>query len=165
MYNNSRVLVAACAVGMESLMAMLPVSVLHAQAIAAAATAAAGTDSGALQEVVVTARRRTENLQDVPLAVTAISADTLTRQNVTNLEDLNSFAPNIKISADPASTLRDRIPALRHCRRLRLLSHRRRVPAARVPTPGDGLGEMMCTAAALRRFPALHGAARPFASC
>ncbi len=102
MNNKSRVLAAVCTVGLGSLTAMLPLGVLHAQAPAAAATAA-GSDTGTLQEVVVTARRRTENLQDVPLAVTAISAATLTQQNVTNLEDLNSFAPNIKISADRAT--------------------------------------------------------------
>jgi iron complex outermembrane receptor protein len=69
---------------------------------AAAADANAGPESG-LQEVVVTARRRSENLQDVPLAVTAISAEALTQQNATSLQDLNSFVPNIKISNDRAT--------------------------------------------------------------
>jgi iron complex outermembrane receptor protein len=106
MYNNSRVLVAACTVGLGSLSAMLPSSVLHAQALAAAATAAtaAGGDSGTLQEVVVTARRRTENLQDVPLTVSAVTADTIQTQAITNLQDLNSFVPNLKISQDRATS-------------------------------------------------------------
>jgi iron complex outermembrane recepter protein len=54
--------------------------------------------------VVVTARRYTENLQNVPIAVTAISAATIQTQDVTNLEDLNSFVPNFKISADRATS-------------------------------------------------------------
>jgi iron complex outermembrane recepter protein len=65
---------------------------------------AAAADSGALQEVVVTARRRAENLQDVPVAVTAISAATIQERDVTNLDDLNSFVPNMKISADRATS-------------------------------------------------------------
>ena len=60
-------------------------------------------DTG-LQEVVVTARRFSENLQNVPLAVTAIGAAAIQTQDVTNLEDLNSFVPNFKISADRATS-------------------------------------------------------------
>src|SRR6202051_410539 len=57
-----------------------------------------------LAEIVVTARRRAENLQDVPVAVTAISAATLEQQAVTSLGDLNSFVPNMKISSDRATS-------------------------------------------------------------
>jgi iron complex outermembrane recepter protein len=64
--------------------------------------AAASADG--LAEIVVTARRRAENLQDVPVAVTAISAATIQERAVTNLEDLNSFVPNMKISADRATS-------------------------------------------------------------
>jgi iron complex outermembrane receptor protein len=57
-----------------------------------------------LTEIVVTARRRAENLQDVPVAVTAIGAAAIQTQDVTNLEDLNSFVPNFKIAADRATS-------------------------------------------------------------
>src|SRR6202166_1504081 len=57
-----------------------------------------------LAEIVVTARRRAENLQDVPVAVTAISAAILQQQAVTSLGDLNSFVPNMKISSDRATS-------------------------------------------------------------
>ncbi|HTV94803.1 MAG TPA: TonB-dependent receptor [Steroidobacteraceae bacterium] len=74
-------------------------------AVAQDAATAGGTHSaGALQEVVVTARRFSEDVQNVPIAVTAIGASTLERQDVTNLEDLNSFVPNFKISADRATS-------------------------------------------------------------
>jgi iron complex outermembrane receptor protein len=57
-----------------------------------------------LPSVVVTARRRAENLQDVPVAVTAISASTIQAQDVTSLSDLNSFVPNMKIAQDRATS-------------------------------------------------------------
>lgn len=69
-----------------------------------AAGGAAPAPDTALQEVVVTARRFSENLQNVPIAVSAINAATIETQDVTNLEDLNSFVPNFKISADRATS-------------------------------------------------------------
>ncbi|MGO9935299.1 MAG: TonB-dependent receptor [Steroidobacteraceae bacterium] len=95
----------------SSFCAALTLSTLIATGTAAAADAdttptgsIAGPQAEGLTEVVVTARRFTENLQDVPLAVTAISASTLLAQDVTNLQDLNSFVPNMKIAADRATS-------------------------------------------------------------
>ena len=79
----------------------LNAGVADAQAVAAAGVAA---ESSGLAEIVVTARRRAENLQDVPLAVTALSAETLLRDDVRSLGDLNSFVPNIKISSARATS-------------------------------------------------------------
>jgi iron complex outermembrane receptor protein len=75
-----------------------------AGAAADLAASSAAADSGTLSEVVVTARRYSENLQNVPLAVTAIGAAAIQTQDVTNLEDLNSFVPNFKIAADRATS-------------------------------------------------------------
>src|SRR6202142_4586237 len=63
-----------------------------------------GADTGTIQEIIVTARRYVENLQNVPIAVTALSAATIQTQDVTNLQDLNSFVPNMKIAADRATS-------------------------------------------------------------
>lgn len=52
---------------------------------------------GALQEVVVTAQKRTERLQDVPLSVTAISSDTLKDSGVTSLLDLGQVVPSLSV--------------------------------------------------------------------
>lgn len=41
----------------------------------------------ALEEVIVTAQKRDESLQDVPIAISALSADTLQKQGVANLMD------------------------------------------------------------------------------
>ena len=84
-------------------------AVMAAGSTAAAADAdttatTAAADTGTIQEVVVTARRFAEDLQNVPIAVTALSAATIETQDVTNLEDLNSFVPNFKIAADRATS-------------------------------------------------------------
>lgn len=60
------------------------------------APAAAEEDSGtALGEIIVTARKIEENLQDVPVAVTAFSGDTLEKQNVQKLENIAMFTPGM----------------------------------------------------------------------
>ena len=55
----------------------------------------ASEESLALDEVVVTARKREENLQDVPIAVTAISAGTLQREGVRDVEDIVGRDPSL----------------------------------------------------------------------
>ena len=69
-----------------------------------ATDSSATPDTGTIQEVVVTARRFSENLQNVPIAVTALGTAMLEEQDVTNLQDLNSFVPNMKIAADRATS-------------------------------------------------------------
>jgi iron complex outermembrane receptor protein len=56
------------------------------------------SDSGALEDIVVTAQKREQNLQDVPVAVTAITADTLVNRNVTTVSDLPRLAPSLTVS-------------------------------------------------------------------
>jgi len=51
-----------------------------------------------LQEVVVTAQRREERLQDVPVAVTAIDEQQLIARDISSVTDLGSLAPNLKAS-------------------------------------------------------------------
>ena len=103
MYNNSTVLAVTCTLGLTTLVAALPLTILHAQTTDAAATTS-GADTGSLQEVVVTARRYNENLQQVPLTVTAVTAETIQNNDITNIEDLSSFVPNMKISQDRATS-------------------------------------------------------------
>src|SRR5579871_45378 len=70
----------------------------------APAAATAEAETGALAEVVVTARRRAEDLQSVPLTVNAITASAIQAQDVTSLEDLNSFVPNLKVTNGRATS-------------------------------------------------------------
>ena len=48
-----------------------------------------------LEEVTVTANRREENLQNVPIAITALTGETLSQLNVTTFEDYVKFVPNV----------------------------------------------------------------------
>lgn len=50
-----------------------------------------------LEEVVVTARKKEENLQNSPVAVTAFSGSELESKGINNLVDLSGFAPNLNI--------------------------------------------------------------------
>lgn len=49
-----------------------------------------------LESIVITARRREENLQDIPVAVTALTGEDLERQQALGTTDLDKIAPNIQ---------------------------------------------------------------------
>jgi len=53
------------------------------------------TATGALEEIVVTAQKRAENLERTPIAITAFTAATIARAGVSNLADLAAKAPNV----------------------------------------------------------------------
>jgi len=79
-------------------------AILGTHAAGALYTTAAAADqsdasAGGIQEVVVTAQRRTENAQDVPIAIQAFSGDELQRLNVTNFDDLVKYLPNVTASS------------------------------------------------------------------
>lgn len=50
-----------------------------------------------LQDIVVTAQKRAENVQDVPLSVTSISGENLASQGVTTVQELNRIDPALQI--------------------------------------------------------------------
>jgi len=60
-------------------------------------------DENGTGDIVVTAQRRTQNLQDVPISVTVTSGTALRRQNITNLEQLSVQLPAVKIAPTAAS--------------------------------------------------------------
>src|SRR5258708_1459579 len=65
------------------------------------ATSSAPTTGGSqLEEVVVTATRRSENLQDVPIAITALTGTTLRQLNVQTFDDLLKYLPNVTVAAN-----------------------------------------------------------------
>ena len=59
--------------------------------------AAESADAGTLGEIVITAQKRSENLQEVPLAVSAIGAGDLQAAAVTQFQDLSNIAPSLTI--------------------------------------------------------------------
>ena len=54
-----------------------------------------------LEEVIVTAQKRSESLQDVPVAVTAISGDKIVEAGILDLQDLTSYVPNVVMFNSP----------------------------------------------------------------
>ncbi|MDH5273234.1 MAG: TonB-dependent receptor, partial [Gammaproteobacteria bacterium] len=62
----------------------------------------AGASSG-IEEIVVTAQRREENLQDVGIAVTALGGEMLTDLNITTATDITRAVPSLKMNAYSSS--------------------------------------------------------------
>lgn len=58
------------------------------------------SETAVIEEIVVTARKRSESIQDVPVSVTAIDKE-LKESNVRRIEDIQNFAPNIYIRRTP----------------------------------------------------------------
>ena len=59
--------------------------------------AAAEPASGGIQEIVVTAQKRAENLQNVPISVAAITSAALEGAHAVNLQGLQGSVPNVEI--------------------------------------------------------------------
>ncbi len=57
-----------------------------------------------LEEIVVTAQRREENLQDVPISVVAMDAERMTDANMDDLADVAEFTPNLSVYSHPPFT-------------------------------------------------------------
>jgi iron complex outermembrane receptor protein len=60
---------------------------------------AASSDQGALAEIVVTAERRAENVQNVPISVAAFTADTLQSRNLVDIHALGNLVPGVNLDA------------------------------------------------------------------
>ncbi|WP_156680427.1 TonB-dependent receptor [Sphingomonas profundi] len=58
-----------------------------------------GTSAGGLEEIVVTAQKRSENLQSVPISVTAVTGAAIRNQNITNVQGLANSIPNVQINS------------------------------------------------------------------
>src|SRR5690625_7442077 len=74
--------------------ALLPLAIL-------AATPALAQSSGMLEEVVVTAQKRAQSLQDTPIAITAFGSGGLESRRRRHIGGLAAMAPNARISPIP----------------------------------------------------------------
>jgi iron complex outermembrane receptor protein len=81
-------------------------------AVAAGAQPAADAESDAqepaseasgLEDIVVTARRQSEQLQDVPVSVSAFTGEMLEQRQVSNLADLGRFTPGLQVTGATSS--------------------------------------------------------------
>ena len=65
------------------------------------AAPAADTDtSDSIQEITVTAQRRTENMQDVPIQIQALTGETLKQLNVATFDDYVKYLPNVSAASN-----------------------------------------------------------------
>lgn len=84
------------------------VSIWMAQTAAAQTTGSAlqsqpagNEEPGGLEEIIVTAQKRDQNLQDVPVAVTAVTGNQLDAKGVTQFSNLTAISPSLTISEGP----------------------------------------------------------------
>jgi iron complex outermembrane recepter protein len=83
--------------GAASLCAAFSTSSAHAQAAQEAESSAAG-------EIIVTANKREQNLNDVGLTVTAISGESLKERGVSSLEDIAAVIPGLAYATSTTNT-------------------------------------------------------------
>jgi iron complex outermembrane recepter protein len=84
--------------------ATIPYTLVHAET-AAADTSSSGSGGG-LQEVVVTARKREENLQDVPISIDVFTAKDMQNLGITSLDDYAQNDPTISlVSTGPGTQI------------------------------------------------------------
>ena len=74
-----------------------------ALAMPAIAQDTASQDNGGIGDIVVTAQKRAENVQDVPLAISAVSSEYLESRDISSIDRLGSIAPNVKIERAPSN--------------------------------------------------------------
>ncbi|MFC7049300.1 TonB-dependent receptor [Emcibacter nanhaiensis] len=66
------------------------------------ATAAYAADEGSavtLEEIVVTAQKRSQNIQDVPIAISAVTANMLKERGINDVSKLSNMTPNVTLDA------------------------------------------------------------------
>lgn len=69
-----------------------------------AAVLAASQAQAQLEEVVVTAQKREQSLQDAPIAITAFGQEELEQKGIRDLVDIGTFVPNVKVAPLPSNT-------------------------------------------------------------
>ena len=71
----------------------------------AIATASSGAYAAQLEEIIVTAQKRAQSLQDVPISMTAIDGKRMEDAGITSFADLSGFVPNLGISENAVHTI------------------------------------------------------------
>jgi iron complex outermembrane recepter protein len=92
-HRGSAVLIKASSLSGVSALTLAVLANLHASP-ARAAEAAAAEDTG-LTEIVVTAEKRSENLERVPASITAFTSKTLDVQGIASVQDMTNYAPGL----------------------------------------------------------------------
>ena len=87
----------SCAVG-AILGAYAAAALADGQATPASQPGAAAEEG--ISEVIVTAQRRAESIQDVPITIQALTSETLTQLNVENFDEFVKYLPNVTQSTN-----------------------------------------------------------------
>ncbi len=66
--------------------------------LGSAAWAQADEETGASRDIIVTAQKRDQSLEDVPISITALSEERLSATNVTNFTEIDTLSPGMAIS-------------------------------------------------------------------
>ena len=77
---------------------VVPSALLLGSAVLAAP---AGTQTVGLEEMIVTAERREESLQDTPISIAAFGAEALESRRIASLSDMVAVVPNLQVSPHP----------------------------------------------------------------
>lgn len=85
-------------------LSMAVAAALGGSATALAPQLTGAQEAGGLEEIVVTATRREQDLQEVPVSIVAITGDNLELQGLDSLEDVGNYIPNINIQGGGAGT-------------------------------------------------------------
>ena len=96
-FNFRKVVLRASASAIVGSIGLAPMAA-HAQDAATSEPQAEEQHTGGLGEIIVTARKRAENLQETPVAITAMTGGMLEERQVTNVAEVAKFAPNVNIS-------------------------------------------------------------------
>ncbi len=70
---------------------------IHATSFAVPAASASASDAGGLEEIVVTAQRREESAQNVGIAISVLSGQSLADKSITNVVDLQNAIPSLQV--------------------------------------------------------------------
>ena len=84
-------------------------------AAAESADTAASSGGTELEEIVITAQKRPEKLQDVPVAAEVLSSQALANADVADLSDLNKLVPSVQLNGTSTGACRPACAASRVC--------------------------------------------------
>ena len=78
----------------------------------ATAGSAIAQETTVFEPVIVTAQKREQNIYEVPVAISAFTADTIEKQGITTLTDIGKYVPNLNVtefSADQRGVMHRKI--------------------------------------------------------
>jgi iron complex outermembrane receptor protein len=105
MHRSVHMLLSASVIALGNSPAFAQESAPVAEQQAATEAAPAAQDAAAAependQAIVVTARKRSEVLQDVPVAVTAVTGETIEKRGLTQIKDVAQLTPSLNVNSD-----------------------------------------------------------------